>query len=217
MTIAKSCPAVRTARRARLPLALGLLLLLIPAAARAELGIEITPFGGLRLGGSFRESATGESLRIDESAAFGLVLGLQDTPSTQYELLYSFQGTNLTGSETPGISLPGLDVHYLHLGGTYETSQEGVRPFVSAGVGLTHLVADGGDSSTDFSFSLGGGVKVPLSDRVGLRLEGRGYLTIFTNSAEVFCVAGGGAACAFSVEGDALGQVELLAGIYFRL
>jgi hypothetical protein len=60
-------------------------------------------------------------------------------------------------------------------------------------------------------------VKVPFSSKLGLRLEGRGYLTILPNTTEVFCVSSGGAECAVRVQGDVLGQVELLAGIYFGL
>ncbi len=202
-----------------LPLGLCLLLLLLPASARAERGIEITPFAGLLVGGSFWDGASGDYLHVAGSAGFGLVLGLLDTPRTHYELVYSFQRTGLRGGASDGSDRrDDLDIHYLHVGSTYEFTRERFRPFISAGAGLTALDLDGGGSSAHFSLSLGGGVKIPLSDRVGLRLEGRGYLTILADSVSVFCISsGGGSSCDVGAGGDSLGQFEALAGLYFML
>lgn len=207
------------ARRCRY-FAAAVLLLLAPSAARADRGIEITPFAGFRFGGSFEDNTTGTDFKVGESGSFGLILGLRDTHETHYELLYSFQRTELNGEGIfGGRPLFDLNIHYLHLGGTLEFPGETVLPFISGGLGVTFLVPTGAglDSSTNFSLSLGGGVKVPFSSKLGLRLEGRGYLTILPNTTEVFCVSSGGAECAVRVQGDVLGQVELLTGIYFGL
>jgi len=214
---------VRNRCRGLLPFVFTALLVLTPSAARAERGFEITPFGGFRFGGSFEDNTTGASLKVGESGTLGIILGLRDTPETHYELFYSYQKTELRGSGTfGGAPLFDLSIQYLHLGGTYEFLGEGERkvtPFLSGGLGVTFLVPTGAglDSSTNFSLSLGGGVKVPVSGKVGLRFEGRGYMTILPNSTEVFCVSSGGATCAVRVQGDVLGQFELLAGIYFGL
>ena len=198
-----------------------LLLLLLPAAARAEGRIEITPFAGFTFGGNFEDNTTGASLKVGESGSLGLILGYRDTPETHYELFYSFQRTDLRGSGTfGGNPLFDLDIHYLHLGGTYEfPGERTLLPFLSGGLGVTFLVptGEGLDSSTNFSLSLGGGVKVPVTGRVGLRFEGRGYMTILPDSTEVFCVSSGGASCAVRVTGDVLWQFQLLGGIYFGL
>lgn len=204
-----------------LPFALGVLLSLLPAVARADRGVEITPFGGFRFGGSFEDNTTGTNFKVGESGSFGLILGLRDTVETHYELLYSFQRTELSGGGIfGGGPLFDLNIHYLHLGGTYEFPGEGkVLPFISGGLGVTVLVPTGAglDSSTNFSLSMGGGVKIPLSGKVGLRFEGRGYLTILPNTTNVFCVSSGGTECAVRVQGDVLGQFELLTGLYFGL
>jgi opacity protein-like surface antigen len=198
-----------------------LLLLLLPGAARAEGRIEITPFAGFTFGGNFEDNTTGASLKVGESGSLGLILGYRDTPETHYELFYSFQRTDLRGSGTfGGNPLFDLDIHYLHLGGTYEfPGERKLLPFLSGGLGVTFLVptGEGLDSSTNFSLSLGGGVKVPVTGRVGLRFEGRGYMTILPDSTEVFCVSSGGASCAVRVTGDVLWQFQLLGGIYFGL
>ena len=83
---------------------------------------------------------------------------------------------------------------------------------------MTALAPSGEETSAYFSLSLGGGVKIPFSARAGLRLEGRGYLTILPSSTQIFCAGGGGGgSCAFGVAGDSFGQFELQAGIYFEL
>jgi opacity protein-like surface antigen len=197
------------------------LLVLLPAPVRAEWGVELTPFAGFRFGGSFTDNTTGTDLDADEGKSFGLVLGVPATPDTDYELFYSFQATELKGGGGifPGDTLFDLDIHYLHIGGTYLFPGEKVRPFIGGGLGLTYFSPDGPglDSKVYFSLSLGGGTKIPISKRVGLRFEGRGFLTILPNSTDIFCVSSGGAACAVRVQGDVFGQVELLAGITFGL
>lgn len=196
------------------------LLVLLPAPVRAGWGVELTPFAGFRFGGGFTDNTTGIDLDADEGKSFGLILGIPATHETRYELFYSFQATELKGGGIlPGDTLFDLDIHYLHIGGTYLLPGERVRPFIGGGLGLTYFSPDGPglDSKVYFSLSLGGGAQIPISKRVGLRLEGRGFLTILPDSTDLFCVSSGGAACAVRVQGDVFGQVELLAGISFGL
>lgn len=191
-----------------------------PGEAEAGWGLEVTPYAGYAIGGNFEDNTTGATLDVKEGGSFGLVLGMPDTPETQYELFYGFQRTKVTGGGTfGGDTLFDLDIHYLHLGGTYLFPGEKVRPFLSGGLGATHFVPHGSglDQKTYFSLSLGGGAKIPISGHVGLRLEGRGFLTILPDSTEIFCVSSGGVACNVKVQGDVLGQLLLMAGITFSL
>jgi len=207
----------------RLPLVAAALLLssvLFPGGAGAEWGLEITPYAGYTIGGSFTDNATGANLDVQEDGSYGLVLDLADTPETQYELFYGLQRTKVTGGGTfGGETLFDLDIHYLHLGGTYMFTGDTVRPYIAGGLGATHFVPHGSglDRKTYFSISLGGGVKIPISGHVGLRFEGRGFMTILPDSTEIFCVSSGGAACNVKVQGDVLGQILLMAGITFSL
>jgi len=213
-------PAMPPFRLLLLAAALLLSSVLFPGEAGAEWGLEITPYAGYAIGGSFEDNTTGANLDVKEGGNFGLVLGLPDTPETQYELFYGFQRTKVTGEGTSGgDALFDLDIHYLHLGGTYMFPGEKVRPFLSGGLGATHFVPHGSglNQKTYFSLSLGGGVKIPISGHVGLRFEGRGFLTILPDTTEIFCVSSGGAACRVKVQGDVLGQVLLMAGITFSL
>ncbi len=192
--------------------------LLAPASAQADGTLELTPFAGYRFGGGFTDNATGVDLDVDGRESFGLILGLRSTPEARYELFYSFQKTELEsgglGGKTP---LFDLEIHYLQIGGAYLFPGKRVSPFVSGGFGLTFFSPDrpGSGSETNFSLSLGIGADIPVAKRVGLRVEGRGFLTILPDRTEIFCVSSGGGACDVRVQGDVLGQIELLAGITF--
>jgi hypothetical protein len=204
----------------RLLILLVALLIFLPTSVRADWGVQLTPFAGFRFGGGFTDNATGLDLDVDEGESFGLILDVQATHETEYELFYSLQKTELKGEGVlSGDTLFDLDIHYLQIGGTYLFPGERVRPFVSGGLGLTYFSPDGPgvDSEIYFSLSLGGGAKIPISKRVGLRFEVRGFLTILPDDTEIFCVSSGGAACAVRVNGDVFGQVLLLAGISFSL
>jgi len=213
-------PAILPFRIFLIAAALLLSSVLSPGRAGAEWGLEITPYAGYAIGGNFTDNSTGADLDVKEGGNFGLVLGLADTPETQYELFYGFQRTEVTGGGTfGGETLFDLDIHYLHLGGTYMFPAEKVRPFLSGGLGATHFVPHGSgmNQKTYFSASLGGGVKIPISGHVGLRFEGRGFMTILPDSTAIFCVSSGGAACVVQVQGDVFGQILLMAGITFSL
>jgi opacity protein-like surface antigen len=197
---------------------------LFPVEAGAGWGLEVTPYAGYTIGGSFEDNTTGTDLDIREGGNFGIVLDLPDSPETQYELFYGFQRTKVTGGVTfGGDSLFDLDIHNLHLGGTYMFTgmfaRDKIRPYIAGGVGATHFVPHGSglNPKTFFSLSLGGGAKIPISSHVGLRFEGRGLLTVLPDTTEIFCVSSDGAACRVSVKGDVLGQFLLMAGITFTL
>ncbi|MGE5700443.1 MAG: outer membrane beta-barrel protein [Deltaproteobacteria bacterium] len=193
---------------------------LFPGMAGAEWGLEITPYAGYSIGGSFDDNTTGANLDVREGGSFGIIFDLSDSPDTQYELFYGFQRTKVTGGGTfGGNTLFDLDLHYLHVGGTYMFAADKVRPYIAGGLGATHFVPHGSgmNPKTYFSISLGGGARIPISDRVGIRFEGRGLLTVLPDATEIFCVSSGGAACRVSVKGDVLGQVLLTAGITFSL
>ena len=69
-----------------------------------------------------------------------------------------------------------------------------------------------GNTETKFSFSLGGGIKIPLTEHIGLRVEGRGFGTMFDENSSLFCVNN---RCAVRVEGDVIWQFTGFAGVVF--
>jgi len=162
----------------------------VPTHAQEQsFNFEITPFGGYRYGGEFEETDRNFSIELDDKESYGLILNARHSPVTQWEILYSRQETS---ADTIGLGLsdPLLDisVEYLQAGGT-----------------------------SFFSFSLGLGLQIRPTDRLGIRLEARGYGTLLDSNSDLFCAFGpSNNVCAIRIDGTIMWQVEALAGIVFR-
>jgi hypothetical protein len=206
-----------------LPAVLAGLLLAGPALAQQEDDddddeaineFELTPFVGYSAGGEFEDPNSGGDRDLNPAASFGLIADLTtDDPSRHYELLYSYQSTDVDG--TPKLD---LDVQYLHVGGVVDFVQERRRaiPFVAGGLGVTLLSPDrnGLDDETEFSLSLGGGFKIPLNDRIGIRFDARAFITFLDSDTSVFCVsAPPTAACDIRAKSDSFLQFTASVGI----
>jgi opacity protein-like surface antigen len=178
---------------------------------------EVTPFAGYRFGGDFDIQGSRRGANLNDHGSFALALDLRRDEGSQYELFYSRQETNLAPDSPLGPL--GLDVEYLHIGGTLVLDEEQLlKPYLIGTLGLTRLTPEPGRSSdnTRFSFSLGAGVRVPVTEHFGLRLEGRGYLTFVDTRSSVFCAStSAGGFCAIRASGSTFIQYELLAGAAF--
>jgi opacity protein-like surface antigen len=189
------------------------ILAVVPGVASAS-NYEITPIFGYTFGGEFQDSVTGTTLDVKDNPNYGIILDINTTPDAQIELYYSVQPTQLKADNGLFTGNPqfDLDIHYIHLGGTYGVGTEKLKPYVVASVGATYMdpKGTGHNSETRFSMSLGGGVKYFLTEHIGLRLEGRGFGTVFGDSAAAFCANG---ACAIALKGDLFLQFIVNAGV----
>lgn len=181
--------------------ALGAAAALAPASA-AAVELELTPIVGYSSTDyEFSQGLTCLAIfadctlrgETDDGAAFGLILGVELRPRWQLELLANRQESDLDArgrlvSLNPGIpdvvftEAVDFEVTHLQIGASRTFGEGTLRPFVGAAVGVSRVEVDPGDrqvtagSSEDaLSASAGGGVKVDLSDRLGLRLEGRAW------------------------------------------
>lgn len=198
------------------PLVLLLSLGLLSAAAAADEPVfRIAPHAGGRAGGSFEEEGSGADRDLEEAGSLALALELRHGPGTWWQLWYSRQGSEIV---EPGRRLD-VDVEVLHVGGTAPIREgERVTSFVSGGIGATRFSPgrSGYDDETRFSFSLGAGLEMPLGERVALRLEARGYMTLMDSDSAIFCRTGGTEDfCGIVASGSSLVQFELLAGLAF--
>jgi opacity protein-like surface antigen len=199
------------------------LVLLAPAAwgqANSQGRFEITPYGGYRFGGTLNDTETGAEAELVDNSAFGLILNLRESANTQWELIASRQTTEADVSAfdalTPRVD---VDVDTLQLGGTYQGEGDRVRPYLAATIGGTRLKAavPDADSDTFWSFSIGGGLQMFPTSRLGLRLEARLWSTLIESNSKIFCSTGSnGGLCEIAIEGNALWQVETFAGVVFR-
>jgi hypothetical protein len=196
-----------------------LLTALLPLCAMAGT-VEITPFAGMTFGGDFTDAVTGKSLSFDDTSSYGIMADFKQAPDPKVpgeswiELYYSRQKTTLKADQGAFIGEPLFDVNieYFHVGGTYGAADGKVKPFVVGTFGATHMTpkGEGLSSETKPSLSLGGGVRMYLTDRLGIRLDARWFGTFFNGGGAVFCSNG---ACLINIQGDVLSQYTANAGL----
>jgi hypothetical protein len=198
--------------------------LLLAASSASATDFEVMPLAGYRAGGAFRDASARQTRNILEDASFGIALDLKNAPDTQWEMTFSRQDTHiepLVGS-LPAAPL-NLRIEYLQLGGTYffsEVDHRGFDPYVVGGLGITRFtpLRAGLVDRIEPSMNFGIGLRVPISKRVALRIEGRGYSTLLDTNASVFCKSDSAdAVCRIRARARALWQVEALVGIAMRL
>lgn len=200
-----------------------LLCLASPALAQQDAAsFELTPFAGYRFGGTFEIEESPDSYDIADSANYGLILNFPHRANTRWEVLYSRQSTEAEFSD-PASSNRFLDIdsQVLQIGGTYQFEAQGdmVLPYLAATIGGTHVKvsANGSESDTFWSGSIGLGILVSPNSRVGLRLEARGHVTFTNSSTDLLCVVSPDLnACAIQLTGDVLTQFETFAGVVVR-
>ncbi|RLB61752.1 MAG: hypothetical protein DRH08_13460 [Deltaproteobacteria bacterium] len=162
-------------------------ILLLPSAALAGGGFELTPFVGYQFGGDIETSYQGiyNDISVNSGENFGMAASFDLNPETQIELLYSTQDTSADARRFDGSF--GLTIDYWQISGIYNFNPfDDVRPYVVFGLGATSLRPDGFSNETKFSGNFGGGVKVFLNDNIGLRLDGRLYAT-YISSTTAYC------------------------------
>lgn len=169
----------------------------VAASAQAQDNVnevEITPFVGYMVGGEFEDpgdpttSADDIDRDLKEDQNFGVIVNLNaDGPDRQYEILYSQQDTQIEGDAPMD-----LKVEYLQIGGIVNfMDNPRVIPFFGITVGGARFTPDGPntDSETKLAFSIGGGLKIPVTDHIGIRLDTRAFISLFDADTSVFCVS----------------------------
>jgi len=117
--------------------------------------------------------------KLDSGFKFGFRFGFNTTDHIGHEIQYAYSRTHL---KTGSTDLGGMAIHqggYNFLGYATKTDSR-IRPFGTAGLGFFNYVPPGssasyGQGSTKFGFNYGGGVKVRMTDNLGLRFDLRRY------------------------------------------
>ncbi|HEX8253791.1 MAG TPA: outer membrane beta-barrel protein [Thermoanaerobaculia bacterium] len=146
---------------------------------------ELTPFVGYRWGGTIFADQTfifGEDVNVAPSANLGVnfALPLGDT-GLKLELMANRQSSELEtegGLFEPENEVADIDLTYLHAGLQIPFAQSrNASPYfiVSGGLAMFDPQVSGVSSENRFSASAGLGVKIPMSEMLSVRLEGRGY------------------------------------------
>lgn len=183
---------------------------------------EVTPWGGYRFGGSFDydngEGVTG-SFDVRDGSSFGVDVGIYRDALSFYELLYASQSARM---DTDGATTDELELRteYYHLGGSLLFPQpNNLVAWLSMTAGMTRFSPTGSlqgeplGPESDFSMSLGGGLRIPLNPHFSIVGGVRGYVTFIDPSSRIFCVSSGGATCVFQFSGSTFFQFEGLLGV----
>ena len=216
MVVAKNAAK---ARAGAIALGIGVSLWLATAAHAAEDGwhrnnFEITPFVGQMGGGKFEDATDGTSRDVDGDTNYGVIFNANaDSYERQYELLYAKQSTTV-----PGTTPVDMDIQYLQIGGivNFTDTSPRVIPYFGLTVGATRFEPDaaGTDSATKFSLTAGGGLKIPITDHIGIRLDARAFVTAMNSDANIFCASGNtGGTCLIRAQADTFVQYHIGLGI----
>lgn len=164
-------------------LLLALAALAAPALAQ-DTRVELSPFAGYRWGGELEAGDNAlfdQDVDVDESAVFGLRLGIAITDEVHLELLASRQPTEFTTGDGDlfGDDRDLLDVNIdtLQAGFLFQGGAGQVRPYGVVALGMSRLDPDlpGISDEERLSASAGGGVKVFVNRHLGFRFEARAY------------------------------------------
>jgi hypothetical protein len=187
-------------------------------ALAEEPRFEVTPFAGYRLSGDLESAEDDVRADVDDSASWGVELGLYRDSLSYYQVLYSGRDAEIDVA-AGGRSSPDVRIEYYHFGGTLLFPQpRGYIGFFSATIGVTRFDArsSGYDSDNEFSGSLGGGVRFPFSDRIHGTFGVRSYATFVDRDTGLVCVSDGGGTCLIKSTGRLFWEIEGYAGLTFR-
>jgi len=189
---------------------------------------EITPFYGY----GFNGKVTGYygDLNLRNDAIYGGSLDITIQPGMQLELFYSRSDTRADYIEFrgPTYKLTDLSINYFQIGVVrHAMKKDNIVVYGVGSLGATLLSPSGEpyNEYTDeqlyfedwwlFSLTLGGGAKIFLSDRIGIRLEARLMMPI-TWAGGGFMVGSGGSGF-YLGGGSAILQASLMGGLIIAL
>ena len=203
-------------------------LLLAAISTKAQGKNEITPFVGYETSGSYPVTtfSTGgitapiDELRANAAAAFGVFLDRNLSENFQLEFMWNRNNTSYSAHDVLTQSYFNAfhsDIDQYQFGGLYMFlgSEHRLRPYGVLSVGFTHDTNGGGNPNrTEFSWSIGGGVKYSLVRHLGLRGDIRYLPTYGSSSPGTYCDPFFG--CYTTTVHNYLNRVSMVGGIVFN-
>ncbi|GMR25584.1 MAG: hypothetical protein BMS9Abin39_0893 [Ignavibacteria bacterium] len=178
---------------------------------------EIFGFGGYMM--STSAPVVQGDLQFDDRLNYGLGVDVNVKRGTQVELLWISEQTRVRLKRYPsGVTedLFDLSVHYFQIGAIQEMGRGKVRPFGAFTVGATLFSPSDPTRGDEWlaSITFGGGAKIDMSEKVGIRLQGRILMPLIFSGGGFWCGTGG---CGVGVGSwTPLVQFDLTAGIYIK-
>ena len=184
-----------------------LVLVLASTAAWGQARFEITPFVGYRTTGSFEGAVLQLSdFSITDGLAYGLSLGYRVNQMLTMEVLWSRSDSAITArvsgageQELAKVATDAIHANFLFFA---LNDQYRARPYFLLGLGATIAnpkatdFSDGDinpsgqtidpSSASRFSWSLGGGVVISASERIGIKLQAKWFPTYINTTSEIW-------------------------------
>jgi len=162
--------------------ALAALLLALPAANASAQAWEISPFARYVTNAEFDfvsdlPGFEGSQVLANDSWAFGAGVGYSPNSQFMFEAEYAYQGTDLILQQqlVAEKNVAGLTIQKIRGNFLFSPPYSGApaQPYFLLGLGAAIFDADipNANSSTQFSWQIGAGVKKMTSDNVGIRLQ----------------------------------------------
>ncbi len=208
----------------------GLTLMLTPSAWAQDYKVEFSGFFGYTLSEGFTIDPVViggnayNKINPTNGASYGFTFDVLATENMAIGFQYSQQRSTLEASGTTNVDLTDMNVNNYHGIFTYNIGDEDdmVRPFILGGLGATQykpadIEGNAVSSSTRFSTTWAGGVKVYPAPNVGFKAAARWTPTYMkSDPAGIWCSPYWFWGCYQLVETDYSNQFELAAGVTFR-
>ncbi len=198
------------------------------APARAQYveieSFEVTPFIGLRMGGTF-EILPDASVPIDatlkDAQSYGFSAGVRFDDLSLVEFRWT-QSTTTLQFDAPfrplGPALGDVTLNQFHADFTREfiiPEVKGLRSFLTGSLGVTHMAASQ-DGFTRFSFGFGAGLKQFLGSKLAIRAEAHWLPILIDPEVSGFACNSVSGGCFVLLNGRLTQQFELSVGPVVR-
>ena len=195
---------------------------------------EFQVSGGLTVSGGIPLDVDGDvshySIHVNNSQNVGAAFAVNFNELDAIELYWQRHFTEgrlpaelaaLLPSESLSAFNLNMDQYHVNFIHHYKISVPKTRPYVMAALGATTYRANWNgqsNSMSNFSFSIGGGVKYYLNDHFGLRGEVRwSPIVVSASGSSFWCQFGGsGGACLVKLTTALQEQMDLTGGFFFR-
>ena len=206
-----------------------LALLVFATPARAQYvqidSFDVTPFVGLRFGGTFdvrAEQPPQTQATWKDASSYGLSAGVRFDDFSLIEFRWT-RSTSTLRFDAPlgllGNSLGDVTLNQFHADFTREfevPEVKGLRSFLTGSLGATHIAA-AHDSFTRFSFGFGAGLKQFVGSRFAIRAEAKWLPILIDPEVGAWaCGAVGVGGCLVVLNGPLTQQFELSVGPVLR-
>jgi len=178
---------------------------------------EIFGFGGYMM--TTRVPVRNGDLQVNDRLNYGAGIDIEIQKGLMAELLWISEETHVRLRRFTGITddLFDMNVHYFQVGAVHEMGRGKTRPFGAFTLGATLFHAQDPTRSDEWlmSATLGGGVKIDMSKKVGIRLQGRILVPLIFSGTSIWVGTGGAGVGVGSW--TPFVQFDLTAGIYIKL